>query len=405
MATFEYQVRDAGGGTSGGVLTAPNSEEATRLLRRDGRTVLALHEQDDDYSAYYRTQARKKKIRRDDIIFFATQLAVMVDTGVPLSEALDSITSQTDHEGLRVVVDDISDQIKSGVEFSTALEKYPKLFDSLFVALMRASEASGTMGLMLERISEYLAKERDTRKKIKGAMTYPACMLTFCVVVVTAMMIFILPRFEKIYAGKGAALPMPTKILMAISHALVDYWAVILGGLIAAVVALYMYLRTPDGRLMMDRIKLNVPILGSMYRKGCLARCLRTMATMSTSGVNMLESLDITACAAGNEMYARVWRDLAERVTEGSSLSEELFDCKLMPRTIAQMISAGERTGRLGEVMNRVAQFCEDDLNVAVKTITNMIEPIMIIIMGLIVGGIAMALLLPVFSLSKVMTR
>ncbi len=388
-----------------GALTAASPDEASHMLRRDGKTVLSVHEEQADLAEYTRSQAKKTRIKRDDIIFFATQLAVMVDTGVTLTEALESIASQTENQGLKVVVEDLSDQIKGGVEFSAALEKYPKLFSNLFVALMRASEASGTMGLMLDRLSRYMAAERETRKKVKGAMTYPACMLGFCVLVVVGLMVFVLPRFEKIYAGKGAALPVPTKVLMAISHGLVTYWPAIVGSLAMMVVGGWFYFRSPAGRAALDKAKISIPIIGPICRKACLARSLRTMATMITSGVSMLDALDITQCAAGNEEYARIWRNLAVKVTEGSSVADQLFLCPLVPRTFTQMISAGERTGRMGDVMDRVAKFCEDDLNVSIKTLTNLIEPAMTIIMGLLVGGIAMALLLPVFSISKIVSH
>jgi len=213
--------------------------------------------------------------------------------------------------------------------------------------------------------------------------------------------VFILPRFERIYDGKGAVLPTPTRLLLGFSHLIVTWWPLIIVGLAALSVAAWFYLRGPNGRIFIHRVRISLPFIGSMYRKGCLARSLRTMATMVKSGVSVLDGLEITAQAAGNHFYARVWRDLAEQVKQGSDLSEHLYNCKLVPQTVTQMIAAGERTGKLGMVMNRVADFCEDDLNTAVKTITNMIEPIMIIVMGIIVGGIAMALLLPVFSLSR----
>ncbi len=346
-----------------------------------------------------------KKVRPDDVIFLTTQLAVMIDTGVPLTEALDSIAEQSDHSGVKAMLTDISDQVKGGTEFSTALESYPKAFGKLFVALMQASEASGTMGDMLIRASDYMRQERETRNRVKGALIYPICMLSFCFLVVIALLIFVLPRFEKIYDGKGATLPAPTRLLLAMSNGLTTYWPVILLGLVTVVGGLWYFARTDAGRVYLDRLRLSVPVFGSMYRKASLARSLRTMATMVTTGVSMLEGLAITARSAGNSIYEKLWNDVGEGVREGSSLSDELAGYDLVPRTITQMITAGEKTGRLGEVMNRIAVFCEDDLKVAIKTITTMIEPIMIIVMGVLVGGIAMALLLPVFSVSKIIAR
>ncbi len=347
----------------------------------------------------------RKRVKRQDVIFFATQLAVMVDTGVPLSEALDAIAEQTEHPTLKEIIEDLSEQVKGGVEFSAVLEKYPKLFDKLFVSLMRAAEASGTMGAMLQRVSEYMEQEMDTRRRVKGAMTYPLCMLGFCVLVVVGLLVFILPRFEKIYSGKGAVLPLPTRILLGMSNGLVDYWPLVLGALALTVGGLVYYFRTPTGRMTLDWVRIHVPILGPMYRKSCMARSMRTMATMVTSGVSMLEGIEITGRVSGNHYYKQVWDRLSERVMQGATLSDELNRSDLVPPTIAQMVSAGERTGKLADVMNRIAGFCEADLKTAVKTVTSMIEPLMIIIMGLLVGGIALALLLPIFSISKVVAQ
>jgi type IV pilus assembly protein PilC len=230
-------------------------------------------------------------------------------------------------------------------------------------------------------------------------------MLSFCVLVVIGMLVFILPRFEKIYAGKGVVLPLPTRILLGLSNALVSYWYLFVVGLGALGVGLYYFFRTPRGRAILDRIKITMPLMGGMYRKSYLARCLRAMATMVSAGVSVLDVLAITAQVAGNSLYAAIWQELASGVKEGSSLSDQLLRHRLVPRTVTQMISAGERTGRLASVMDRVAGFCEDDLRIAVKTATNMIEPIMIIVMGLVIGMITMALLLPVFSLSRVVAR
>ena len=402
MTRFIYEARDAGGQHIAGALTASSVGEASQSLRRDGKTVVSIHE---EHAMLQVAQGKRKRIKRDDVIFFTTQLAVMVDTGVPLDEALDAIARQTENLTFQEMILELSDDVKGGVEFSVSLQKHPKIFGNLFVALMRASEASGTMGQMLQRVSEYMEQERETRKQIKGAMTYPACMLSFCVLVVVGLLVFILPRFEKIYSGKGAMLPLPTRILLGLSHGLVAYWPFIVGGLVAAVVGGVMYFRQPAGKALLDKARINVPLFGRMYRKAYLARSLRTMATMVTTGVGILEGLDITAQVAGNAEYARVWRGLAERVKEGGTLSDNLFECSLVPPTIAQMVDAGERTGKLGMVMNRVAAYCEADLKVAVKAMTSMIEPVMIIVMGLLVGGIAMALLLPVFSLSKVVSH
>jgi type IV pilus assembly protein PilC len=404
MTIFAYQVRDAKGATASGVVNANDVNEASRMLRNEGHVIVDLHEQGATEARADAGQAgaRRRRIRRDEVIYFANQLAVMVDTGVSLADALDSIALQAESEQFKAVMTDVSSQVKGGVEFSAALAKYPKLFGRLFVAMVRASEASGTMGKMLQRVAKYLEKERQIRRRIRGAMTYPVAMLCFCILVVTGMLIFVLPRFERIYAGKSAVLPLPTRALLALSNGLATWWHVILLILAAVAIGLHLFFRRPEGRETLDQARLNLPVVGRMMRRGILARSLRTLATMVASGVSMLDSLEITAEVSGNILYERVWRALAEKLKEGASLSEEMTHYELMPQCVSQMVAAGERTGKLATVLDRVAEFCEEDLDTSVRTATSFIEPVMIIAMGAIVGGLALALLLPVFSLSRI---
>lgn len=404
MPTYEYQVRDSAGQVQDGAFTAPNMDRASKALRREGGTIVSLHEKRqnrrDDREMVV---AYGRRVKRDDVIFFCTQLAVMVDTGVPLAEALDSIASGTDHPTLRVVVEDLSSQVKAGCEFSHALESHPKIFSRLFIASMRVAEASGSMGSMLQRLSEYLEQDRETRKKVKGALVYPTLLLSFCAVVVVSLLIFVMPRFEKIYSGKGVPLPAPTRMLMGLSSFLVTNWAAMLFAVAVMVTVLWLFVQSLTGRRFLDRVRISVPLLGPMCRKAYLARSLRTMATMVSSGVSMLDCLQLSAEVAGNSYYADVWNDVAENVKQGANVSDRLKNhSDLVPVTVAQMVSAGERTGQLAKVMNRVAGFCESDLRASVKSVTTLIEPLVIVVMGLVVGGIALALLLPVFNISQV---
>lgn len=341
------------------------------------------------------------KVKRDEVIFFTAQLAIMVDTGVTLSEALDVLADQANEPVFKAVVSDLSSLVKGGTEFSAALGKYPRIFTRMFVALMKASEASGQMGTMLKRASDYMGQERETLKKIRGAMIYPVCMMVFCTLVVIGLLIFILPRFEKIYSGKGAVLPAPTRFLLALSHGMTDYWFLVLPGAAGLLTGFYFFCRSEVGKRFMDTVRIRLPMVGVMYRKAYLARSLRMLGTMISTGVALLEGLEITSRVTGNKHFQAIWEAVAERVKQGGSITEELIQHPLVPGTITHMISAGERTGQLASVMNRVADFCEEDVKISVKSVTSLVEPMMIIIMGIVIGGIAMALLLPVFSMSK----
>ena len=355
------------------------------------------------YPVGHVARGARDRLRRDDVIFFTSQLAVMIDTGVTLSEALDAIAEQAIEPNMKAVTTDMSEQVKAGIPFSTALERYPRSFGRLFIALMRASEVSGTMAQMLKRACDYLAQERETVKRVKGAMIYPICMLSFCTLVVIGLLAFIMPRFEKIYSGKGAILPAPTRILLAISHGMVNYWYLVLVIVAGGTVGLVFFLRSPAGRDFTDTLRIRMPIIGRMYRKAYLARSLRTMSTMIATGVSLLDGLEITAEVAGNRHFSRIWRAVAEQAKMGTRLADELANHSLIPRSVVYMVAAGEKTGQLAKVMDRVADFCEEELKVAVKAVTSLIEPAMIILMGIFIGGIAMALLLPVFSMSKLL--
>ncbi len=399
MPRYAYTTRDTAGIAQSGVLTASAPSDAARNLRRDGRIVVSLTPVADAKDSCGLSIA---KIRNQDVIYFATQLSVMIDAGVTLIEALDSIAQDCDDQAFGRIVADLSDQVQSGTEFSVALEKYPRLFDRLFVSLVQASEISGTTGQTLHRISEYLKQDQDTRRRIKGALTYPACMLAFCIMVVLGMLIFVLPRFETIYASKAEVLPLPTRLLLGLSRGMMENWALVTAVIIMTAITGWSYVRSESGRRLLDRMRINMPILGRMYRKAYLARSLRSLATMVSSGLSMSEGLAITARVSGNMLYADVWNSLAEEVKKGSALAEHLSASPLVPRTIIQMIRAGEKTGQLPGVLDRCAGFCQDELKASIKTVTGMIEPLMIVVMGLVIGSIAIALLLPVFGISKV---
>jgi type IV pilus assembly protein PilC len=345
-----------------------------------------------------------RRVRQEDVIYFCSQLTVMVETGVPLADALDAIAEESEHTGVKAMVHDLSEQVKGGVEFSRALESYPKQFPPIFVSLMRASEASGQMGVMLQRVSDYMVQERDVRRKVTGAMAYPLAMLSFCAIVVGCLLVFVLPQFQAIYEGKGAVLPAPTKFLLTLSDTIVTKWPLVLGGGIAAVVGLVMYCRTEGGRRVLDYLRIHLPVIGPMYRKSYLSRSLRTLATMTATGVGVLDSLEITAQVTGNRYYEDVWRSVADRAEQGKTLADGLRDSPLIPAGITQMVSSGEKTGKLDTVLERVADFCDDELKQSIKTMTSFIEPVMIIVIGGLIGAIAIALLLPIFSVSKVMS-
>jgi type IV pilus assembly protein PilC len=405
MARFKYKARDGRGELITGVLNAPTPEDAGRLLRGDGKFIVSIEKsKDDTEQPHQHTSASNGKIKRSEVITFSHQLAVMVDTGVPISEALECASQQTDNDAFRAVLKSISDQVQAGNDLSSALRSHPKVFPPVMTSLIRASEVSGTMGTMLDRVSGYLSKEMQTAKKIKGALTYPAFMLGMVVLVTTFLLIFVLPRFASIYQARDTALPIPTQMLLGLSGSLMTNWHLWLGTVIMAVTGIYFVLGTPAGQRLLDFIKIHTPIIGPLFNKLYLTRSCRTMGTMVTAGVPVLDMIEIVREVTNNALYEDLWDDADNRLRQGSQLSDSLFDSPLIPRSVAQMVYSGERSGRIGDVMERIAEYTESDFDEQIKTTTSLIEPAMTAVMGAIIGFVAIAMLLPIFSIGKVVS-
>ena len=405
MAKFKYKARDGRGELITGVLSAGSAEEAGRMLRADGKFIVKIEATKDAPAFNPDEQAvTGGKIKRHEVITFAHQLAVMVDTGVPISEALECVGQQSENPAFRAVIKDISDQVQAGNDLSGALRAHPKVFPPVMTSLIRASEVSGTMGRMLERISTYLSKEMQTAKKIRGALTYPAFMLLMVIGVTSFLLVYVLPNFAGIYQSRGTSLPAPTQLLLTLSDSLTGQWHLWVGGIMMSVAGIYFAQGTEAGRRAIDYLKLNIPIIGPLFNKLYLTRGCRTMGTMVAAGVPVLDMIDIVKEVTNNSLYVELWNDADTRLREGSQLSDTLFDSPLIPRSVAQMVYSGERSGRIGDVMERIAEYTESDFDEQIKTTTGMIEPLMTAAMGLIIGFVAIALLLPIFSVGKVVS-
>ena len=393
--TFQYRVRDPLGNVHEGELEAPTFEAATQQLRQDGFQVLQLDEDSAGLGLF------ACRITRGEIIYVICQLAIMVQTGITLSTALGGILDQEQNPSLRRVLMDLKRAVESGEDFSTALARYPKYFDKTYISLVRSSEATGLLGEMLDRIATYQRKDLEMRSKVRAALAYPAVMLTMAVAVTIFLLTFVLPKFTPLFKRQGAQLPKPTLVMMAISDSLLNHWYLWIAGAAIAIVGFAYGKRTPPGRQALDWVKINMPILGKMFRKVTISRSVRTLGTMIASGVPVLESLKLSADVAGNYYFEKLWRDVQDRVTTGDQIWESLARNPLFPRVLVQMISAGEQTGKLDDVLAKVSNYYDQEVETSVKAVTSMVEPIMIAVMGVIIGTIALALLLPIFSLSK----
>ncbi len=405
LRKFAYRARRANGELVRGVLEAPTHEAAVRQLRRDGLVVVDVELGElaaaIGVTAGLSRNRLSSRFRGDDVISLCQQLAVMLKTGVPLAEALQTYADQAPRVEVRTVVQSIKDDVCEGEEFSAALSKWPRVFPSILVSLMQAAEASGTMDEMLARVSKDLLKARKTAKQVKGAMVYPGIMLGVAVTAVTVIMVFVLPTFAPLFKAQGDNLPVLTKWLMALSGFLKGWWHLYLPALGAALFAAGVAARTPRGRRTIDWAKLNLPIVAPMFRQLYVARMTNTMGTLLAAGVPLLEVIRITKAVTANTYWDRMWDDLRDRVNHGQEMSPTLLQAEFIPRNISAMFNAGERAGRLPEVLERIALFAEEELDSAIKTVTGMIEPLMIIGMGVVVGGIASSILLPIFRMSQ----
>ncbi len=394
--SFQYRVRDPLGNFVQGSLDASTAEDAAQQLRRDGFQVVELTEGVDDGEGLF-----ARPVRRAEIVYVTSQLAVMVDTGVTLSAALDNIISQEQNPSHRKVLKSLQSDVQQGDDFSTALARFPRLFDKTYVSLVKASEATGSLGPMLDRVAGYLRKELETRGKVRAAMAYPSVMSVMAVAVTIFLLTFVLPKFTPLFSRKGMQLPKPTRVMMWLSDALTGYWYVWVVLAIAAVLGFIYGRRTPGGRQALDWVKINLPMLGSIYRKVTISRSIRTLGALLSSGIPMLDALQLSADVTGNVWYERLWHNVSDDVTEGKQICESLAGNPLFPPMLIQMISAGEQTGRLGSVLERVSNFYDQEVETSLKTATSLIEPLMITVMGGVVGSIALALMLPIFQLSK----
>ena len=350
------------------------------------------------------------KIKKADLILFTNQLSVMLDSGVVLSDALDAIAKQSEHGILKTVLYDVSEKVKGGENFSKALSFYPKIFNSMFISMVRASEASGKMSEMLSVLSNYIEFENETRKKIKGALTYPFIMALMAVAATGTLMFFVMPRFTKIYEARQATLPKLTQVLVGFSRMLGDFE--IMTALITLFtlisIGLYTWSKTVTGRRIIDYIKIHMPILGSMFIDAVVTRSMRIMATMVNTGVNLLEAISIVRGSCENYYFQKLWLHVDGKIRDGYQLSESIIlspGQELIAPGVIQMLQAGEKSGKLGKVCNKISIFYEKKLENSIKRAMTLIEPLMITVLGIIIGTIAIALLLPVFRISSVVSQ
>jgi type IV pilus assembly protein PilC len=335
-----------------------------------------------------------------DLLIFTRQFSVMIDAGLPLVQGLEIIATQADNREFRRVLTDVKLRVESGSTFADALAVHPKVFDELFVQLVRAGEIGGMLDTILQRLGAYIEKNEKLKRRVKGAMVYPSIVLVVAVGVTVVLLMFVTPTFEKMFKDFGGAMPAPTQFLIDLSHFMTGYWYLLFGIPVALAVAWKAWVGTARGRTQWDAFVLKVPVFGPLVRKIAVARFTRTLGTMLSSGVPILDALEIVAKSSGNKVIERAILIVRARIAEGKNIAGPLAETKVFPPMVVQMIGVGEATGAMDQMLGKIADFYDDEVDVAVAALTSMIEPIMMVFLGGVVGGFLIAMYLPIFSIA-----
>lgn len=394
MPVFEYVGKTLSGSEVSGEIAARSQEEVRRILRRKRVLVTEARAKPREIHLHIRRGVKSTEISR-----MARQFATMIEAGLPLVQSLEILSDQATSPALKDALSNVRERVQSGSTLAEALGKHPKIFDELFVNMVEAGEVGGALDTILLRLATYREKVDALRRKIKGAMYYPAVISVVAAGATLFLITFIVPVFAKLFEGFGAELPLPTKLVMAIS-------GIIRSNILLGIVILiglgigYRYLaKTPSGRLAIDRFKLKIPIMGNLLRKSIIARFSRTLGTLLNSGVPILDALEITAKTAGNKVIYNAIRRAVTAIAQGDTIAQPLQDTGVFPPMVVQMISVGEKTGGLDEMLEKVADFYEDEVDAAVDALTSIIEPVVIVVMGAVIGFVLISMYLPMFDL------
>jgi type IV pilus assembly protein PilC len=394
MAVFVYQGRTASGNQNGEI-EAPDRSAAVGELRRRSILVTKIAEK----SAPKMSFKFGGKVKDKEMAIFTRQFSTMIDAGLPLVQCLNILAEQSESKTLRSVTGQVARHVEAGSTLADALRRHPRTFDDLFTNLVEVGEAGGILDVVLQRLAAYIEKAAALKRKVKAAMVYPCAIIGVALLVVIFMLTFVIPTFAQMFKDLGADLPLPTKIVMMLSDFVRGYILLLIAGMIGAVMALRSYYRTEGGRATIDALMLKTPVFGTLVRKVAVARFTRTLGTLVQSGVPILDGLRITARTAGNKVVEKAVLQCRAAVTEGKTLADPLRTSGVFPPMVTQMISVGEQTGALDAMLSKIADFYDDEVDTAVSTLTSLLEPIMIVFLGVVVGGLVVAMYLPIFKL------
>jgi type IV pilus assembly protein PilC len=392
MPTFTYTARAINGDLRTATLEAPSRDEVLAQLKRQRLVVVKVDEE-----AKKAKPAGKVKMR--DIVIFTRQFSTMINAGLPLVQALDILAKQSENKTLADVTRAVVLDVESGNTVADALGKHPKAFSGLYVNMVAAGEAGGILDTILMRLATFLEKNDALVRKVKGAMTYPAVIMGVAGMAILVLLIKVIPVFKDMFGSVGMELPMPTRVVIGLSNFLTSYWWALAAGGVAAVVALRSFYKTPNGQLAIDGLMLKMPVLGDMLRKSAVSRFTRTLGTLISSGVSILDGLEITAKTSGNRVISDAIMASRASIAGGDTIAAPLQKSQVFPPMVISMIAVGEQTGGLDEMLTKIADFYDDEVDAAVSVLMSLLEPIMIVFLGVVVGGMVVAMYLPIFDM------
>jgi type IV pilus assembly protein PilC len=397
MAEFYWKARTLDGVIQSGTVAAKNQNEVIAHLRRRKLIVLTVRAKPRDISL----PGFGSGIRSRELVLFTRQFATMIAAGLPLIQCLEILEEQVESKSFGQTIAGMRGAVETGTSLSESLSKYPKVFSNLFVSMVSAGEMGGVLDVVLDRLATYLEKSSALRRKVKGAMAYPSLVMVIAILVTLFLLTFIIPSFARLFISSGMTLPLPTLIVMTMSSFLMTNWLYILLTIVLIILTLRKSYKTKVGRLKIDKFLLKIPQIGSILLKSSIARFSRTLGTLMESGVAILDALEITANTSGNKIIQNAVLQTKRSIEQGDTISEPLKKTEVFPNMVVQMISVGEKTGELDKMLSKIADFYEDEVDVAISALASVIEPIMIVVMGVLVGGMVIAMYLPIFNLAN----
>ena len=395
---YDWKGKNPKGRTIKGEMEAENADQVRSSLQRRKITPVKVKPKPKDL--FENIDALQPKVKESDVIVFSRQFSTMIDAGLPLLQCLEILHNQQENKTFKKILKDIKESVETGETFADSLKKYPNVFNELFTNMVAAGEAGGILDVILKRLSDYMEKMAKLKKQIKGAMTYPAVTMAVAVIVVGIILVFVIPVFDEMFQSFGSALPVPTQIVVDLSNFVIaKIWYILIGIAVIGFGFKFIYSKE-KGKIVIDDIALKLPVFGILIRKVAVAKFTRTTGTMISSGVSILEALDIVAKTAGNKTVESAVYDVKNGIAEGRSMADPLLESGVFPSMVCSMISVGESTGALDVMLGKIADFYDDEVDQAVSNLTQLIEPFMLVFLGVVIGGLVISMYLPIFTMA-----